>query len=105
MLSSNLKQAVAWYLHLVDLSDNHFTHKPQTSLGEMIMKTLVIRDLKESKNLNLREMASIHGGIGNLMTNHEPETHHRPGTQADIDRLSTSLFGGPLFPGLAPEFP
>jgi hypothetical protein len=29
----------------------------------------------------------------------------KPGTQADIDRLSTSLFGGPIFPGLDPEFP
>lgn len=27
------------------------------------------------------------------------------GSQADIDRLSTSLFGGPIFPGLEPEFP
>ncbi len=73
------------------------------------MTTLIVKDLTECRELDCHVMASVSGGLRKkkkrLALSTRPQRASKPGTHADIDRLSTSLFGGPLFPGLEPEFP
>ncbi len=73
------------------------------------MTTLMVKDLTQCKELDGDAMAAVQGGLRRrkkrLALRTSSPSARKPGTQADITRLSTSLFGGPIFPGLDPEFP